>query len=308
MCRTDGDRLAAQFDSYQVVRQLHDVPPHEVYEVRVDGRRAVYKRDTGPTGSAEREGRATRFVGETTSVPVPTVLAVGADYYVAAWHPDAPAADTEGRADEQWAEAAGRGLATLHAETAPHLDGYGALDLGGGTPTATPTVTHEDWHAAALDYVRERRSVLAAYGHRDLADAVLDCLRERPGLFADGVVPVLCHGWWSPEHVAVEDGTVACVVDFEHALAAPGEFDVWRTALSVFEGGSGARFGAFREGYESVRGLPDGFESRRPLYAALHGVYFLESLYVQDQHGEAGTQQRADWLREAVFESLDALA
>jgi hypothetical protein len=107
------DTLASEFDTHRIVRQLHAVPPHEVYEVYVDGRHAVYKGDTGPTGSAATEGRVTAFVREYTSVPVPEILLVGDDDYIAAWHPDAPAPDEGGDVDETWAYATGRLLATL---------------------------------------------------------------------------------------------------------------------------------------------------------------------------------------------------
>ncbi|MFC3477797.1 phosphotransferase family protein [Halobacterium litoreum] len=297
------DALAADFEAYRIERRLHDVPPHEVHEVTVDGNRAVCKRDTGPTGHAGVEGRATAFVGEHTDVPVPDVLAVGTGHYVAAWHPDAPSPDGEHDADEAWSRAAGRGLATLHAQTAPHLDGYGEFGMA-GDDLALPEA--DIWRDAALAVVQARRDVLAEHGHADVADAVLDFLREHPGAFAGAGDSALCHGWWTPAHVAVCDGEVACVVDFEHALAAPGEWDYWRTVLPAFDGGDAQA--AFRAGYESVRSLPDGFAARRPLYVALIGTYYVESLYVQDQHGPEATAARADFLRESVFDALDALA
>ncbi|MFB6271192.1 MAG: phosphotransferase [Halobacterium sp.] len=294
------DRLAGPFDDYQVNRQLHDVPPHEVYEVAVDGRRAVYKGDTGPTGSAATEGRVTRFVDEHTTVPVPEVLAVGDDWFLAAWHPDAPAPDTDHPGSEDWAEPAGRALARLHDESARHLDGFGRLQFDSDV---VPRAGRGDWQAAALAFVERRRNLLAAHGHADVADAVCDCFRDHPGLFADAGRPVLCHGWWSPEHVAVRGGEAACAVDFEHALAAPRAFDYWRTALAVFDGGDAEA--AFREGYESVSALTPRVEERRPVYVALHCVYFFESLYVQNQRDAAATAEQADYLRERAFDALD---
>lgn len=297
----------AAFEEYSVGRQLHGVPPHEVHEVEVDGRRAVWKRDTGPTGKAAIEGRVTAFVGEHTVVPVPEVLAVGEDGYVAEWHPEAPTPESPRDPDSAWARAAGRGLARLHAETAPHLDGYGHFEVDGDSLVLP---SEDDWHAAATEYVERLRGVVAEFGHADVADAALDYLREHPRAFEDAGDPVCCHGWWSPEHVAVDAegeqaSEVVCVLDFEHALAAPGEWDYWRTVLSVFDGGQ--QQAAFREGYESVRSLPTGFERRQPLYALLHTLYFFESLYVQNQHGEAETENRAEWLRQTAFETLDAL-
>lgn len=310
MKRDVHDALDAQFDDHRIVRQLHDVPPHEVWEVRIDGQRAVYKRDTGPTGKAAVEGRVTAFVGEETTVPVPEVLAISDDHYVAAWHPDAPEPDVGRDPDRTWARSAGRGLATLHAETAEHLDEFGRFRPDGGGVSVAGDENgerHDDWHSAARAYVRRRRPVLAEFGHADVADAVLDFLGEHPGAFAGAGEPVCCHGWWTPEHVAVVDGEVACALDFEHALAAPGEWDVWRTLLPVFEGDSDPARRAFLEGYDSVRSLPDGFEERWPLYVVLNGVYYFESLYVQNQHGDAETGKRVEWLRGSVFETLDAL-
>ena len=295
--------LATPFDSYSVRRQLHDVPPHEVSEVTVDGHRAVCKRDTGPTGKAGVEGRVTAFVGEHTNVPVPEVLAIGDDWYLAAWHPDAPEPDVGGDPDESWARPAGRGLATLHAGTAAHVDAYGRFRPDGdGDGGGVRVEGGDDWREAAMAYVRRRRPVLDDYGHADVADAVHDYLREHPSALAGADEPVCCHGWWTPEHVPVADGAVGCVVDFEHALAAPGEYDYWRTVVPTFDDGPART--AFREGYESVRALPDDVEARRPLYLALLGVYYVESLYVQDQHGTDATERRASAFRELVFDAL----
>ena len=304
MRRDIHDTLAAQFEEHRVVRRLRDVPPHEVYEVRVDGRRAVCKVDAGPTGNAGVEGRVTAFVGERTSVPVPEILHVGGDRYVAAWHPDAPAPGVDRTVDGEWAAAAGRGLATLHAETAPLLDGYGRFESRGDDIVVEG---HDDWHAAALADVRRRRPILARYGHADVADAVIDALRDRPDAFEGAGGPVCCHGWATPEHVATPDGRVACVVDFEHALAAPGEYDYWRTVLPTFAGDDATRR-AFREGYDSVRSLPAGVERRAPFYVLLNEVYYVQSLYVQERRGPEETAERAAWLRNSVRERLEALS
>ncbi|WP_434521622.1 phosphotransferase family protein [Halorubrum sp. AS12] len=298
------ERLDARFDNHKVRRRLHDVPPHEVYEVSVDGRLAVYKGDTGPTGNAETEGRAMAAVGDHTSVPVPEMLCVGDGYYVAAWHPDAPSAEADHEADEAWARAAGRGLATLHDETAPFVDAYGAF-----RPEEPFAVRGRDeWQAAAVEYVEDRRPVLARYGHADVVDRVLDHLAARPDAFAGAGEPVCCHGWATPEHVAVADGEVACLIDFEHAIAAPGEYDYWRTVFPAFGPGESDPRTAFREGNESLRSLPAGFERRAPHYALLNAVYHFESLYVQDQNDPEETGRKADRLRSRVDAILDDLA
>lgn len=305
MCTEITTRLDAQFDTCSVVQQIHDVPPHAVYEVTVDGRRAVYKTDTGQTGRAAMEGHVTRFVGENTTVPVPETLYVGDDYYVAAWHDDAPAPDDGQTADEDWAFAAGAGLARLHDETAPLVDSYGAFRSTAGGVSVDG---HEQWHEAATDYVRGRRPVLDRHGHADMADFVLKYLEAHPNAFAGAGEAVCCHGWATPDHVSVVDEEIACLLDFEHAIAAPGEYDYWRAVGPTFgpDSDDDAR-NAFRKGYESIRSLPDEFDRRAPLYALLNFVFFFESLYVQDQHGPAETAEKAAQFRKTINNILDDL-
>ena len=297
------DRLEAQFDSHTVVRQLHDVPPHEVYEIIVNGQRAVYKGNTGSTGNAGIEGRIMGFVGKYTSIPVPEVLAVEDEFFVAAWHDHAPSPKTDQEADENWARAAGSGLARLHNESAQLLEKYGPF-----RPNGFGIDGHDDWHDAAVEYVRTRRPILSHYGHADVIEKVLGYLGEHPDAFAGADEPVCCHGWATPEHVTVADEDVVCMVDFEHAIAAPGEYDYWRTAFPAFESHESAAHMAFRESYESVRPLPAGFERRRPYYALLNGVYYFESLYVQAEHGPKETAAKAQRLRGRVTEVLNGIA
>jgi len=90
--------------------------------------------------------------------------------------------------------------------------------------------------------------------------------------------------------------------NFEHALAAPPEFDYWRTVIPTFDDEGRSRF---RAAYESVRALPDGVTRRAPFFGLLCTAYYLESLYVQDQHGPAGTERLADRLRERIRATLD---
>ena len=295
-------RLESAFERARVEAQLHDVPPHVVYEVVVDGQRGVYKASTGPTGSAGVEGHVLQFLGNRTTVPVPEILLAERDYFVAAWHADAPSLDGEFIADERWARAAGRGLANLHEESAMHVDEYGSFRVDdGGRSSGTLTLCgHDDWHSAALEYVRSHRPVLERYGHSDMADLVVDVLEGLPDAFSGTGGPVCCHGWATPEHVSVVDGRVSCLVDFEHAIAAPGEFDVWRTVFPAFDSPDSAAARAFLDGYESLRPLPGGFEKRRPLYGLLNGIYYFESLYVQDQHDAAQTAEKAASLRDSI--------
>lgn len=305
MKRDVHDNLEAQYTTYRIVRQLRDMPPHEVYEVYVEGQHAVYKGNTEPTGKAATDGCVTAFVSEQTSVPVPEILHVEDDYYIAAWHPDAPTPDVGRELNEMWADAAGRLLATLHDETAPLLDTYGHFIPAG---EAISVAGSDDWHAAATDYIRRHRPILAQYGHADVADAVIEFLIDHPDILTGAGDSVCCHGWATPEHISVVDGQAVSIVDFEHAIAAPGEFDYWRTALPTFNHDTDGLQELFRAGYESVRALPTGFERRAPLYKVLNEVYYFESLYVQNQHGAEETEQRANWFRQRVCETLEMLS
>lgn len=296
------DRLASRFTEYSVARCLHDVPPHEVYEVRVDDRRAVYKGTTGPTGRAATEGHVMRFVDEHTTVPVPTVRVVGDSWFLMDWNSAAPTPDAESGATDPWVSAAGRALARLHDDSTPAVDGYGDPEPAGDVVSAP----QDDWHAAAVAYLRHRHEPLARYGHADVVDAAVDALTDRPDAFAGAGDSVLCHGWWTPAHVAVEDDRATCVVDFEHALAAPAEYDYWRTVILAFEDAEGAD--ALRAAYESVRPLPAGRTDRAPFFRLLCLVYYFESLHVQAQYGPEETRRRAEGLRETTFDLIGKIA
>lgn len=298
-------RVPARVDSLDIVRKLHDVPPHDVFEVRVDGRRAVLKRDAGSTGSAGIEGAVIECVGGRTDVPVPEILLRTSDFYIADWHPQAPTPGTGATTDATWTRAAGEGLARLHEQTAPHLEGYGMFELEAGDLTIED---HPRWADAVQDYLGRRRRAIEPYGHADIADAVAEFLAARADPFDGTGEAVCCHGWATPDHVAVDGGEVTSVIDFEHAIAAPGEFDIWRTLLPLFGSSpDGPAVTAFFEGYETVRRLPDGFERREPLYRLLNGVYYLESLYVQDQHDTEATAERAARLRTNIMDLIEAL-
>lgn len=295
------DALASAFDTHRIVHQLHDVPPHEVYEIYVNGQHAIYKGDTGPTGNAATEGSVIAFIGSQTSVAVPRILQIGDAHYVAAWHPDAPPSDKRRDIDETWASVAGRGIAILHDETDRLIDTYGQF-----RPQGDIGITGaDDWHTAALAYVRRHRSVPDQHGYGDIVNAVIEFLNDHPDLFEGAGSPVCCHGWATPEHVSVTDDRVSCMVDFEHAIAAPGEFDYWRTVLPTFSHDTTDLEQAFREGYESVRSFQAGFERRKPFYVLLNLIYYFESLYVQDQHGPEETAKRADGIRDKIIGIVD---
>ncbi|WP_254663129.1 phosphotransferase [Haladaptatus sp. W1] len=130
--RAVRERLESHTNDYEVGRKLHDVPPHATHEVRMDGRRAVCKRATSDEGDPAMEARVMQHLETNTSVPVPHVLAVGDDYFVAEWCDEVPA---DGSVNEAGARTMGAGLATLHAETT--FESYGFLGARDGELVST---------------------------------------------------------------------------------------------------------------------------------------------------------------------------
>lgn len=315
MTRPVRDLITSHADS-EVVRQLHDVPPHEVYEVRVNGTRAVCKLDAHPEGDATTEGWVTRYANRNTSLPVPAVLTVGDGYFLAEWLDGVPEEldDDEEPALDGWLRAAGAGLATLHEETS--FETTGLPDAG---EDGLAVESHETWADTVVAFLARRRDYLESFGYADAAGATIEFVEAHPEAFAVPGDPVLCHGNYLPDHVGVEDAPagrhgadeVTALIDFEHALVAPGEYDYWRAALPLFVSPASATDEEaeerFRAGYESVRPLPSGFDDRRELYLLVNSVSYLRSLFLQDQHGPAETERRAEAIREYVFDSLDDL-
>lgn len=190
------DALTTHTDEYEIVRELHRVRPHATYEVRFRGERAVCKVETHPEADLGAEAAVMRYVAESTSVPVPELLAVGSG--------------------------------------------------GDGVHSGTGS-----------------------------------------------------------------DGEVTAVIDFEHALAAPAEWDYLRTVLPVF--GPGADHdvpeSVFREAYESVRPLPAGFDRRREALKLCNGLSDLRSLHLQrgDQDPPHAVGRRARAMAASLRDRLTTL-
>lgn len=315
------DALATHTDEYDVVRELHRVRPHATYEVRFEGERAVCKVETHPEADLGAEAAVMRYVAESTSFPVPEILVVGDDHFVARWM-DAVPDGTPTRNDAR-IRALGRGLATLHAETADI--GWTGVPQSAGVddPESPPIDTNPCWGDTLLTLLEERANYLERVGYGGLAWAVVAWVRENRGLFDAAGDAVLCHGNFFGEHVAVgrggdgvhvgtgADGDVTAVIDFEHALVAPAEWDYLRTALPLF--GPGADHGVpepvFREAYESVRPLPAGFDRRREALVLCNSVSYLRSLHLQrgDQDPTHAVARRARAMAATTRDRLDAL-
>ena len=303
MDETLHETLARHADDHAVVRELHDVPPHRVYEVRLDGDPAILKVADGPRADPATEARVTEYVGKHTSLPVPEMLAVGGDYYLAEWCDGLPSEDPDvGEADVR---ALGRTMARLHEESGFDAPGRPRADGEGLTVDA-----NESWHAVVSDFLRDLRGPLADAGRTEIVDFVLEFLADHPALCANTGDPVLCHGTLLPDHLAIDSNdreTVTCVIDFEHAIVGPPAYDYWRTALPLEANEDEWALPAFREGYATVRPLPENHDRHRLLYTSLVTLTYLESLYVQDQHDERETERQANWMCEYVEDSLGDL-
>lgn len=311
MSRELDDALASHATEYEVHRQLHDVPPHTVWEVSVDGTQAVCKLARGPEADPAVEGRVLQHVGTETSVPVPEVLAVGEDYFLAKWCDGAPHSGTgQGRYDPpaitvDLARTLGEGLATLHAETSFERTGFPRAGDG------LVIDERDTWTETLQDLLDGWRDYLAEYGYADVATEVLAFVRDHSTLF-DGVgEPVLTHGWYTPEHVGIINDEVTCVLDWEHAVVAPGEYDYCRTEIPCFanparERADGARK-AFQAGYESVRPLRDGFDVRRSIYKTAVFTYFLVSGQVQCQRSPEELERLSESFAAEIRKTLAAL-
>ncbi|ELZ10927.1 aminoglycoside phosphotransferase [Halovivax asiaticus JCM 14624] len=308
-----GERIETVLGRVEPVRSLHAVPPHEVYEVEVDDRRAVCKVSVDDRGSAGVEGRVLRYVARETSIPVPEIFDVGAGWFLAAYRDDSP---TEPPEDEQvletdWLRIAGRTLATLHGEATFDRPGLLAIDGDPADPESDLRIdTDRDatWSDALDDQLAVYERTVSATGYESAVAETRAFLRDHAARFdcLDGEA-ALCHGWFTPDHVAVAGGDTTCVIDFEHALAGSPEWDYWRTAVPLFDGGGWEgpddAEATFRAAYESVRPLPDGFDERADAYRAFVAASHLDSLTTQRGIDEE-TQDVASFLSAFIDETL----
>jgi Ser/Thr protein kinase RdoA (MazF antagonist) len=298
--------LARHSTAYSIERPLHEVPPYEVYEVRINGTRAICKVDAHPEGDAATEGAVQQYVDRTTSVPVPSIIAIGDGYHLAEYDDGVPEQGGEPNLEE-WTRLAGAGMARLHDQTRFQRTGLPTNEQG-----KFALEDHDSWTETVIAFLRRRRAYLADRGYADAADAAIEFFRDIPDAFPTGEEPVLCHGNWLPEHVGTtisddsSPSAVSAVIDFEHALVAPPAYDYWRTVLPVM-GDDDALERQFREGYESVRPLPSGLDRHRDRYVLVNTVSYIRSLFLQDQHEPSAAEDKAERMREGVFETIRRL-
>lgn len=306
--------LRTHATDFTVGEQLHDVPPHLVYEVEYEGHRAVCKVSTEPRGHAGIEGRVQRYVDRETTVPVAKVLTVGADGYVATYDEDAPreAEYEDGVLTDAWLRTAGETLARLHDEATFDRPGLLAVDGDPADPAAGLTVeapSDATWSDAIDDLLAVYEDAVRGTGYARAVAEARSFVDEFDAVFDAHGEAALLHGWFTPEHAAVRGGETRCVVDFEHALVGSPAWDYWRTAVPLFLGDgwekSAGAEGTFRAAYESVRPLPTDLDACEEAYIALVSVSYLDSLHTQTGIDDE-TREKADAMTEHVSEYLDA--
>jgi aminoglycoside phosphotransferase (APT) family kinase protein len=274
------DALAAHFEEYTIRGCLRSRERNTVYEVSVDGRRAVCKMTTAQPAMLACEGAVIEAVGTRTEVPVPSVLAAGEGYLVLAWALGDTYEHTAPQ-DQRRARlrAVGRLLARLHSTTAGWFDGHGMFKYGDDGLVVDQAI---DWPSRLDAFLTDWVADLSDSQHADLGRAVQDVFERYAHAFRD-CQPVLIHGEPSPDHVQFDGIDVAAVLDWEIAQAAPGEFDlVWAERdfgrmLLAPDDDTGVRT-ALHDGYETERGCG---RSRK---AAFRCEFYRAAFAMRDLH------------------------
>lgn len=200
-----------------------------------------------------------------------------------------------------------RGLGRLHVATA------GAFRAPGSVHVVDPIAVESPggWRETLLVLLDGYADRLAAEGHADVAERVANASVAHADVLDHADTPALLHGNLLPNHVSDDGGEPTCVIDFEHALVGLPEYDYLRTVGPVVLGARrdepALSCKAFRELYDSIRPLPNGFEDRRSLHLAVLSVTYLQALYVRNRGGNVeALDRRAETIREHVDAALDA--
>ncbi|KPN29556.1 fructosamine-3-kinase [Halolamina pelagica] len=296
--------LEEAFDDYAIDRRVRVGERNTVYAARADGQRVACKLTDCQPGVLAREARLQRAVGESAPVAVPDVLASTDGCLVLEWLDAEPFGDHRQRGPERF-RAVGAALARLHAATANRFDGHGTLAVDGdGLAVEEGT----DWPTRFATFVQRWADDLDGTSDADVGAAVLDAVIRHSGAFAD-VPPVLIHGEASPDHVLLDDDTVA-LIDWELGQAAPGGFDlVWaeRDLLGrPLDDGHAEIREVLLDGYREVRALGDAFDCRRELYRAGFATRELGLWHDPDRAVENERENHRKRLRSFVFDRLDA--
>lgn len=313
----DGDSMTrdihdvvAQYDG-TVIEELESLSSHSVYDVRVDGERAVCK-VAGEDGedAVALDAALLEYVHRETSVPVSRVVRSGTDHFLASW----VAGETyDGGMSHvrrtQRLTHAGAMLARLHE--AVEFDAHGRF-----TVETLPRDQCGPIGGVSLDAVGRwdemLRSIVGRW-RRDLPDrfvevggAVYSFVGDHRWLFADEPA-TLVHGDYAGHNLLFDGDDVAAVLDWELAFSGAGEFDLCRAEQVLFGGEYPTEpDGALREalwgGYESVRPPDAESEARRAVYRAVLALNPLR--HVDEWTDEIDRETWGEYLTERAREQL----
>lgn len=278
---------------------------HEVVAVTFDEREdVVVKYTTTGTDRLRRDRAALRYVGRTTAVPVPSVLAVGeAPPFVVLeavsgeTTPQLRAFDAEEGA--RIVETAGTLLATLHRdatfESAGRLEGTTDGRLRHDPAESWPALYRDLKRATATDLLDTRFEATAKRALDALPDATAGFTVERP---------VLAHCDLGPNNVVRAEGEVTGVLDWEWCLAADPAYDLLRAErLFRNEFDDGTRDVLVR-GYRRIRPVPRDYDARSAVYRAYESLSAMMSFESWRPDDDETARELADQLRTAVAERL----
>ncbi|SIR51755.1 Phosphotransferase enzyme family protein [Haladaptatus litoreus] len=263
------DVLKLHAEKYEMRRELPSRTPNTVYEVILDGRRAVCKVASGDDAHVRKDALATRYLAERTPTLVPRVFAIEDDHAIFEWVEGTTYnADANRALRERRLRSAGKTLALFHESTDFDTCGYLNCRDGKLAPDACGT-----WADMLTAIVGGWCGDLAGTRFEEAGESVLSFVRDYEDAFTAVSEPVLVHGDYQPENIRFEDESVATVLDWEFCFAGAGEFDLCRAEREFFDWhtapeGDDLR-GSIRKGYESVRTLQPTFDGRRHIYRAI---------------------------------------
>lgn len=268
-------------NEYELVGEVSRTPRHLVYEVVIGGRRAICKHvraDVDPQPLA-LEAELVNLVGEQTNLNVPSVLGRGSKFAVFSW---VDATEYRSNVPKQRRTARlrtlGQALGHLHDRTADWFDGFGELTLEHEREVSveTPTQWEECWTALVTDWLTR----LEGTQNEDIGKAVRETTeRARQDGWFEQNESVLTHADAGPANVHFSSTDDVWLLDWEGAIAFPGEYDIARARTDFFDLPHAVESESLEnhllEGYRSVRSVSSGSELRQRLYRATLAAKFL---------------------------------
>lgn len=269
-------------DNYEISGEVYQTPRHLVHQVVVDGQRAVCKhvREEIDPQPLALEAALVEEVNNQCSLNVPSVLGRGSRFAIFSridateYTNDLPQERREVRL-----RAFGEALASLHDETTGQFEEFGYLTLvneSGDISAGGSTSWGECWETLVDDWLAR----LSDTKDEDVGRMVRDTTRRahQAGYF-EGVEPVLTHADAGPANIRFSETDEVWFLDWEGAMAFPGEYDLARARTDFFDLPHAVESQKletnFLAGYQSVRSLSTAFEFRQRLYRATLAAKFL---------------------------------